>query len=71
MPYLHYRLPCKAKTVATTSLLCPKNERQGSVNDFWPWISDNPRALQRYQHIIELSAVFLGKNAIDDIVTTP
>jgi len=70
-PQLHYRLRFYAKTVATTSLVCPKNERQRSVNDCWPCISDNPRAQRRYQHIIELSAVFLGKNAIDVRARTP
>jgi hypothetical protein len=28
----------KGKTVATTSLLCPKNVSHWSVNDFWPCI---------------------------------
>jgi len=30
-----------------------------------------PRAVQRHEHIIELSAICLGKNAFDDIITMP
>ena len=42
------RPPFWAKTLATTSLLCPQNERQRSVNDFWPWIMENPSAVRRH-----------------------
>jgi hypothetical protein len=70
-PESHYWLPFKAKTIATTSLLRHKNDRQRSVKDFWQCISDNPKAVRQYQHIIELCAVFLGKNRFADIITVP
>ena len=47
-PSSDYRLPFWAKTVATTSHLCPKNERQWSVNDLWLCIMENPRALRQH-----------------------
>jgi hypothetical protein len=68
-PKSHYWLPFLAKTVATTSLLCPKNERQWSVNNVCLCIADNPRVVRRNQNIIALSAIFLGENAFDNIVT--
>ena len=58
-----------AKMLLTTSSLCPKNVRQRSVNDFWPCIMDNPRAVQRHEAIITLSAAFLGKNGCNYITT--
>jgi len=57
--------------VATTSLLCPKNDCQQIVNEFWPCILHSPRAVQWYWPIIKLSAAFLDKHAVDDIVNRP
>jgi len=70
-PWYDYRLPFQAKTVARWSKLCPINESQRSVNDFSPCILANPWAVRRHWHIIELSAVFLGKNAFVVVVTMP
>jgi len=53
----------------TTLLLSPKNERQRSVNDLWPCIMENPRALRRHDAISTLSAAFVGKNGCDYIAT--
>jgi hypothetical protein len=61
--------PCYAKMVGTTMLLCHINERQWSVNDFWPCILENARVLRRHWLIIELSATFLSNNAYNMIVT--
>jgi hypothetical protein len=47
-PYLRYQPPFQAKTLATALQLCAKNERQRSVNDFWPCIMENPRGVQRH-----------------------
>jgi len=64
--------PCfYSKMVATTELLCPKNEHQRSVNDFGPWTVGNARVARRHQAIIELLATCLGKNAFDDFGTMP
>jgi len=63
------RPPFYPKMVATTSLLCPKNERQRSVNDFWHCILEKARVVRRHWPIIELSAAFLGKNTSNKIVT--
>jgi len=63
------RPPFYAKMVATTSLLCPKNERQRSINDFWHCIMVKARVVRRHWPIIELLAAFLGKNTSDKIVT--
>ena len=65
----NYRLPFYAKMVATTSLVCPKNERQRSVNNFWPCILEKARVVRRHWLIIELSSAFLGKDASSKIVT--
>jgi len=65
----NYGLPFYAKMVATTSLLCPKNERQWSVNDFWPCILEQARVVRLHWLIIRLSAYCLGKNASSRIVT--
>jgi beta-glucanase (GH16 family) len=48
----------------------PKNEHQWSVNDFWSYIIDNSRAVQRHPPIIIILATFLGQNASNDIATT-
>jgi len=45
----------------------PKSEHQLSTNEFWPCVLENPRAVQRHRHIIELSAVVLGKHSCDNI----
>jgi hypothetical protein len=55
--------------VATTSLLCPKNVRQRSVNNFWRCMMENPRAVRRHDATITLSAAFLGKNGCYYIAT--
>jgi len=68
-PQSRYWPPFKAKPVATTSLLCPKNELRWSINDFWPCSMDNPRAVLRHWAIIWLSASFLGQNGCYDIAT--
>jgi len=52
--------------ITTTS----KNECQQIVNNFWPWIVDNQRAMPQRQPIIKLSAGFMGTNASDAITTT-
>ena len=44
----NYRPPVYAEMVATTSLLIPKNERQWSVNDFWPCILEEARVVRRH-----------------------
>jgi len=51
-----------------TSSLCPKNERQWSVNDLKPCILDDQGAMWLHWSRIELSATFLGINAYDKIV---
>jgi hypothetical protein len=65
----NFRPPFYAKMVATTSPLCPKNEHQRSVNNFWHCILEKARVVRRHWPIIELSAAFLGKNTSDKIVT--
>jgi len=52
-----------------TSLLCPKDECQRSVNNFWHCVVENPRAVQRHCYIIVILAAILGKNAWDIIAT--
>jgi len=69
--YSHYRRPLLAKMLSTPSYLCPKNERQRSVNDFRPGIIVDQGAVRRYQPIFQLSAAFIGKNAFHDIVPMP
>jgi len=66
---LNCRPPFYAKMVATISLLCPKNELQWSINDFWHCIMEMARVVQWHWPIIELSAAFLGKNCCVKIVT--
>jgi len=56
--------------VDRTSLICPKNERQRSINDFWSRIMDNPRAVRWHEAIGTLSAAFLRKNSCDYIAAT-
>jgi len=63
------RPPFYAKMVATTSPLCPKNERQRSVNDCWHCILQKAMVVRRHWPVIELSAAFLGNNTSDKIVT--
>jgi len=70
-PESSYRPSFYAKMLLATSYLCPGNEHQWSVNDFRPSIFVNQRAVWRHWPIIELSAVFLGKNAFGDIVLMP
>jgi len=55
--------------LVTITLPPPRNERQRSVNDFWSWILDNLRALERRYPIINFSAACTGKNASDDIAS--
>jgi hypothetical protein len=68
-PKWHYRTPFKAKLVATTLILSPKNVRQRSVNNFWPCIIENSRAVQQGESIIALSATILGKTCCDNIAS--
>jgi len=63
------RPPFYAKMVVTISLLCPKNERQWSVNDFWHCILQKARVVRWHWPIIELSAACLCKHTSDGIVT--
>jgi hypothetical protein len=55
--------------IPATSVLRPKYEYQGNINDFWPCILDNQGTVSLHQSIIELSAAFPAKNAFNDIVT--
>jgi hypothetical protein len=63
------RPPFYVKMVATTTPLCPKNECQRSVNNFWHCILEKARVVRQHWPIIELLAAFLGKNTSDKIVT--
>jgi len=67
-PQSSYRLSFEAKLRSATSYLCPENERQRSVNHVRPSIFINQRAMQRHWLVIDLWAVFVGKNAFGDIV---
>ena len=58
-----------AKMLYTTSLPCPENGHQRSVNDLRPSILENQWALRPRWSIIVLSCSFLGKYAYDTIVT--
>jgi hypothetical protein len=69
MPSSDYRPALETKLVATTLLLGPKNKRQGSVNDFWPCIIENARAVRHPSSIISLSAAFLGKTSCKNIAS--
>jgi len=64
-----YRLPVIAKIVVTTLLQCSKNECQRRVNNFWPRILENPRAMRRHWPIIEPSVAILRKDGWDNIAT--
>jgi len=55
--------------LGASSLLCPKNEGQWSINNFWGCILENRRAWQRQYSIIVILAAFLGNNAWDNITT--
>jgi len=55
--------------VVATFLLCPKNKRQKSINDFWPCILEIAWAVRRRYAIIMLLAAFLGKTSCNRIVT--
>jgi hypothetical protein len=67
---LNYWPPFYVIMVATTSLLCPKNERQWRINDFWPCIVEKTRVAWWDWPIIKLSAAYLGKDCSINIVTT-
>jgi len=64
-----YWLPWWAQRPATIMVPTPKNERQPSVNNFWPGILDNSRAVQWHMPIITILAVCIGKNASANIPT--
>ena len=68
-PELNYWPAFWAKILSTISSLCPKNERQCSVNDFMPCILQDQRAVALSWSRIEVSTAFLGNNACDKIVT--
>ena len=70
-PLSDYRLPFLGKTVAVTSLLCPKNELQRWVNNFGPCIIENPRAVLRHYAIIRSSAAFLRKTVVRILLLCP
>jgi len=53
----------------TTWSLCPKNERQRSINDLRPSILEYRGAIQLQRSIIVLPAALLGEYASDKIVT--
>jgi hypothetical protein len=55
--------------VVTTSVLCPEHECQRSVNDFWPCITENAKAVLPYKTILKQSATFLHENGCDNIAT--
>jgi len=55
--------------LSTTLSLRPKNERQRSVNDFRPSISENQGAMQPQWSTIVLLAAFLGKYAYEKILS--
>jgi hypothetical protein len=61
-PISYYRPSFLVKIVATTSLLCPNNEHQQTVNDFWLCITANASAALRHQAIIKPSATIPGNN---------
>ena len=46
-----------------------KNERQRSVNDFWPCIIEIARAVRQRESRIALSATFVGKTCCDNIAS--
>jgi hypothetical protein len=66
---LNYRPPFYPKMVPTTSQLCPKNECQRSVNDFWPQSLAKAWVVWRHWLLIDLSASVLGKNASVNLTT--
>ena len=53
----------------TTSLLCPENERQWSINDLRPSILENHKAMHLQWSIIILPGSILGKYVSNKIVT--
>jgi len=55
--------------LSATSSLCPKNDRQRSVNNFRPSIWDIQGAMRPQWDIIVLLAAFLGKYDYSKIVT--
>ena len=57
--------------LSATSYLCPKNERQQSVNHCRPCIVVNQGAVRWHWSIIELSATSLGKSVFHNIVPMP
>jgi len=67
--YSNYRPRFNRTLVSETFLLCPKNERQQSVNDSWPYIREIAQAAQWCYPIIVVLAAFLGKNSCNDIAT--
>jgi len=62
--------PLCINKAATISLPPPKHERQWSVNVFWSWIMGTQSAVHRRYFIINPSAIFVLKNATDNIATT-
>jgi hypothetical protein len=52
-----------------TSLLCPKNVRQWSINDLRLYILENHGAMHLQWSIIVQQATFLGNYAFDKMVT--
>jgi len=53
----------------TALLLCPRNERRLSINDFWPRIIESASAVQQHCAMVELSAAFLGENGCDNLAS--
>jgi len=68
--------------VVTTFLLCPKNERQQSVNDFWPCILENAWAVRRVlphnraigclsrQNLLQQHCYYILKMSVNGATTT-
>jgi len=65
-----YSQPLGAKMLLTVSTPHPKNVNLQSVNDIWYCIMDVSTAVQQHQHIMQVLASIMGKNASHDISTT-
>jgi len=59
-----YWQPWVARTTARSSLRCPGNEHQRSVNNFCSCIFGNQGITRLFEHITELLTASIGKNTI-------
>ena len=57
------------KILRASLLLCPNNERQWGINNCWPCISENLRAVRRHYSILMITASFLGKKPLVNVST--